>query len=143
MLWFIQWELVSSKPISNFSSLFMTQDISERHLLPNNKLVSFAKWWIMHLFWAFLRSFMKIRKRRAGTNVEPWGTQHNTFFVWEKKLFIDTYRFLLVRKEWNQLFPLFLIPKWFNFSIKIWWSTVSKAFCKSIKTLQTILISND
>ena len=36
--------LALSQSVSNFSSLFMTQDISEGHLLPNNKLVSSAKW---------------------------------------------------------------------------------------------------
>ena len=29
--------LALSQSVSNFSSLFMTQDISEGHLLPNNK----------------------------------------------------------------------------------------------------------
>ena len=36
--------LALSQSVSNFTSLLMTQDISERHLLPNNKLVSSAKW---------------------------------------------------------------------------------------------------
>ena len=31
-----------SQSVSNFSSFFMTQDISEGHLLPNNKLVSIS-----------------------------------------------------------------------------------------------------
>ena len=35
--------LALRQPVSNYSSLFMTQDISEGHLLPNNKLVSSAK----------------------------------------------------------------------------------------------------
>ena len=35
--------LALSQSVSNCSSLFMTQDISEGHLLPNNKLVSSAK----------------------------------------------------------------------------------------------------
>ena len=35
--------LVLSQSVSNFSSLFMTQDISEGHLLPDNKLVPSAK----------------------------------------------------------------------------------------------------
>ena len=33
-----------SQSDSNCSSLFMTQDISEVYFLPNNKLVSSAKW---------------------------------------------------------------------------------------------------
>ena len=36
--------LALSESVSNFSLLFMTQDISEGHLLPNKKLVSSAKW---------------------------------------------------------------------------------------------------
>ena len=36
--------LALSQSVTNFSSLFMTQDISEGHLLPNNKLLSSAKW---------------------------------------------------------------------------------------------------
>ena len=36
--------LALSQSVSNFSSSFMTQDISEGHLLPNNKLVSPVKW---------------------------------------------------------------------------------------------------
>ena len=36
--------LALNQSVSNFSSLFMTQDISEGYLLPNNKLVSSAKW---------------------------------------------------------------------------------------------------
>ena len=35
--------LALSQSVSNCNSLFMTQDISEGHLLPNNKLVSSAK----------------------------------------------------------------------------------------------------
>ena len=35
--------LALSQSVSNFSSLFMTQDISEGHLLPDIKLVSSAK----------------------------------------------------------------------------------------------------
>ena len=34
---------VLSESVINFSSLFMTQDFSEGHLLPNNELVSSAK----------------------------------------------------------------------------------------------------
>ena len=36
--------LALSQLVSNFRSLFMTQDISEGRLLPNNKLVLSAKW---------------------------------------------------------------------------------------------------
>ena len=35
--------LTLSQSLSNISSLFMTQDISEGHLVPNNKLVSSAR----------------------------------------------------------------------------------------------------
>ena len=42
----------------NFSSLVMKQGILEGHLLPNNKLVSFAKWWTIHLSRALLSQFM-------------------------------------------------------------------------------------
>ena len=40
---FIEILLTLSQSLSNISSLFMTQDISEGHLVPNNKLVSSAK----------------------------------------------------------------------------------------------------
>ena len=40
--------------VSNFSSLFMMQDISEGHLLSNNKLLSPAKWWTTHFSRALL-----------------------------------------------------------------------------------------
>ena len=33
-----------SQSVSNWSSLFMTQESSEEHFLPNNKLVSSEKW---------------------------------------------------------------------------------------------------
>ena len=36
--------LTLNHSVSNFSSLFMTQDFLEEHLLRNNKLVSSAKW---------------------------------------------------------------------------------------------------
>lgn len=36
--------LALSESVSNFSSLFITQDISERDFFPNNKLVSSTKW---------------------------------------------------------------------------------------------------
>ena len=36
--------VLSQSVITNFSLLFMTQDISEGHLLPNNKLLSSVKW---------------------------------------------------------------------------------------------------
>ena len=35
--------LVLTQSVSNFTSLFMAQDISEGHLLPNNKLMSSGK----------------------------------------------------------------------------------------------------
>ena len=50
--------LALSQSVSNCSSLFMTQDISEGHLLPNNKPVSSAKCYTMLLSRALLRSFM-------------------------------------------------------------------------------------
>ena len=36
--------LTLNHSVSNFSSLFMTQDFLEEHLLRNNKLVPSAKW---------------------------------------------------------------------------------------------------
>ena len=50
--------LALSQSVSNFNLLFMSRDILEGHLLPNNKIVSSAKWLTLDLSRALLRSFM-------------------------------------------------------------------------------------
>ena len=52
---------------------------------------------------------------------------------------MDTHWLKLDRLELNQSLEIPKIPWWFNFANSIWWSTVSKAFCKSTKTPQSIL----
>ena len=80
-----------------------------------------------------------MNEKSRDAKVELWVTPQHKKFVWEKKPFIDTYCFLLIRKGPKQSFSLLLIPWWFNISSRITWLTVSKLFSKSMKTLHTIL----
>ena len=110
-------------------------------LLQHNRLVSSAKWWILQDFITWLRSFIYSKNRR-GPRTDPWGTPKFIAARTYSYPFIDTSWWWLDRYDLNQSFETPQIPKWFNFANSIWWSTVSKAFCKSTKIPQPIFPSS-
>ena len=106
-------------------------------LLRYNRLVSSAKWWTLHNFIAWSRSFM-YNKDRSGPRPDPWGTPQFIIARPDSYPFVDTYWLRLDKQDLKQSFKTPQIPLRFNCASSIWWSTVSKAFCKSAKTPQPI-----
>ena len=59
-------------------------------LLIHNRSLSWAKWWTLKKFVAWLRSFI-FNKKRRGSSTDPWETPQFIAAKPESKPFLDTY----------------------------------------------------
>ena len=84
------------------------------------------------------------KRKSTGPNTEPCGTHNLMFDVEELEFLTETYCFLLLKSDLNQLCMTPLVPLCWSLLINMSWLTVSNAFQKSRYTAMVLcFLSND
>lgn len=132
----LRWSLLSVQYVLNLSRSCWNKTQSCSFWTPRKILRSSAnsrnlQLW-KHVFMSFINK-IKIK----GPRIEPWGTPEDTKMVLDSKPFTTTLWVLLNIYDANQRRRSPLIPLYDNFCKRSLWSTLSKAFRKSVYTEST------